>query len=67
MPLLDGIETTRIMRTNGIKIPVVGLTANVDEASRQSALAVGMSQFVSKPTKMAVLKSAIHKAISSEH
>jgi CheY-like chemotaxis protein len=53
MPVLDGFETTRLMRANPdlAKIPVIAMTANVSDEYREHCLAAGMDDFISKPFK----------------
>ncbi|RXZ36743.1 response regulator [Oxalobacteraceae bacterium CAVE-383] len=51
MPVMDGIEATRRLRKmpqfNGL--PIVALTAGAFKSQQDTALAAGMSHFVSKP------------------
>ncbi len=52
MPVMDGIEAARRIRTlpgAARDVPVVGLTANVLEEERQRCFAAGMSHCLSKP------------------
>ncbi|GAB3106212.1 response regulator [Cupriavidus yeoncheonensis] len=51
MPMLDGLETTRRIRSDArhASLPVVALTASALEADRQRCLAAGMDDYVSKP------------------
>jgi len=55
MPELDGIETTKIIREMGITIPIIALTANVIEGSKDEFLAVGMNDLLTKPIKRGLL------------
>ena len=51
MPVLDGIETCRQLKSNPATdhIPVIFVTANVDEATLEQAFHVGGSDYVRKP------------------
>jgi CheY-like chemotaxis protein len=53
LPLIDGYETTRIIRQyekeTGKHIPIVALTAHVDEENRQRCINTGMNAVFVKP------------------
>ena len=51
MPVMDGIEATRRLRRNPLftGLPIVALTAGAFKSQQDTALAAGMSHFVSKP------------------
>ena len=67
MPVIDGLEATRHIRTgrwnnlefSDYKIPIIALTANAGTVDRQNFLAAGMNDFLTKP----VDRSALHKAL----
>ena len=62
MPRLDGVEATRRIRalgTDAARVPIVALTADVNEEDRQAALAAGMDDFVTKPFAPAVVYAAL--------
>ena len=61
MPILDGIEATKIIRSKGIMSPIIGLSANADSHSREQAEQAGMWCFVSKPMSLDDLRKAIEK------
>lgn len=50
MPVMDGLEATRRIRsTNAFaKIPVIAITGDASNASRQRCLAAGMDDFIPK-------------------
>ena len=45
MPILDGIEATRIIRLNKDSVPIVALTANDSDDDRNICLEAGMDSF----------------------
>ncbi len=51
MPVMDGYEATRVIRSlpGGAEIPIVALTASVFEEERSEALAAGCSDLARKP------------------
>lgn len=51
MPVLDGLEATRQLRTNNSPIPITILTADVTETSRQAIVASGADFILLKPSR----------------
>jgi CheY-like chemotaxis protein len=54
MPIMDGLEATRQIRqressSGRTRIPIIALTANTFDKDRDSCLAAGMDDFLSKP------------------
>ena len=64
MPEMDGYEATQKIRKetpHGNEIPIIGLTANVNEASRRKCFASGMNDVLSKPIRKKVLLLNVQK------
>ena len=62
MPGLDGIDTARSVRANGRanrSIPIVALTADALDATKQACQDAGMDGFLTKPIGLAELDSMI--------
>ncbi len=49
MPGLDGPDVAREARRQGLRLPLIALTANASEADRKVCLDAGMDEFLSKP------------------
>lgn len=64
MPICDGLEASRRIRAlgGGVGItPIIALTANAMPSDRQKCMAVGMSDFLSKPFEPADLNAMLAK------
>jgi len=59
MPGISGEETARRLRENGVKTPIVALTANAFEDDRHACLAAGMDDFMVKPLSPDALRAAL--------
>jgi PAS domain S-box-containing protein len=69
MPILDGIETTKCIRTDPefadiADTPIVALTAHAMPDDREHFLKVGMNDYISKPVSFEQL-AAVFKRIAS--
>ena len=49
MPVLDGIEATKVIRQKDISTPIIALTANALEGDKEKFLSIGMNDYLSKP------------------
>lgn len=62
MPVMDGVEATRIIRKSIVSQPVIiALTANALEGIQQECLDAGMNDYLSKPIKLDDLMTKIRK------
>ncbi len=63
MPVLDGLDATRQIRTTlGLaQLPVIGLTAGVSSAEREEALVAGMNAIIGKPFDPPMLVRTIRR------
>ncbi|MBI5277207.1 MAG: PAS-domain containing protein [Burkholderiales bacterium] len=64
MPVMDGYEATRALRSASYQRPIVALTANASTAERDKCFAAGMDHFVTKPVSGAALAEALLAAVS---
>ena len=49
MPVMDGLEATKVIKGKHPDLPVVALTANAFDSDRQLAMDAGCDDFLSKP------------------
>ena len=62
MPVMDGFEATRLIRSElRLTLPVVAMTAGVTEYERTLCLDAGMDDFLSKPVALERLSSTLTK------
>ena len=59
MPVMDGFTATRILRADGLTIPIIALTANAMKDSEQEVLEAGCSGIQTKPINIDELMEAL--------
>ncbi len=69
MPEMDGVETTRVIRRmlgeNG-QVPIIALTANAVDGTRELFISEGMDDFVTKPIELRIIISKLKKWLPKE-
>ncbi len=69
MPELDGVETTRIIRRFHQEyndVPIIALTANAVEGTKEMFCQEGMNDFVAKPIELRILVSKMRQWLPIE-
>jgi CheY-like chemotaxis protein len=64
MPNMDGIAFVSALRERQISLPVVVLTADIQEARRQQCLDLGVKHFLQKPPRKAELLQAAEEMLN---
>jgi CheY-like chemotaxis protein len=59
MPGMSGLEAAKRVREQGVRTPMVALTANAFEEDRHACLAAGMDDFLVKPLTPDALRGAL--------
>ncbi len=63
MPRMDGYEAIKKAREMGLETPIIALTANAVVGQREKCLAVGATDYVTKPMNRESIKQIIDKLI----
>ncbi len=61
MPLMDGYEATRKLRSSGYQGPIIALTAHAMAEDREKCMQAGCNNFETKPINRANLLEAVNK------
>jgi signal transduction histidine kinase/CheY-like chemotaxis protein len=64
MPVMNGFETTRKIRLQGIKTPVIALTAFAKDEITEEAISAGMNDIIIKPFEPLKLFQVINEQIN---
>jgi len=60
LPDLDGLEVTRRLRTDGVSVPILFLTARDAVEDRVAGLTLGADDYVTKPFALAEIVARVH-------
>lgn len=66
MPEMNGYETTRALRENGITTPIIALTAKTMKGDSEKCLQAGCNEYISKPIHADKLVEVIEKHIERQ-
>jgi osomolarity two-component system sensor histidine kinase SLN1 len=61
MPNVDGLQSTRLIRSMGYTSPIVALTAFSEESNVKECMDSGMNEFLSKPIRRPALKQVLQR------
>jgi len=64
MPEMDGYAATREIRlrqNNGVRVPIVAMTAEAMAGAREACIGAGMDDYISKPIKLEDLVAVLQK------
>jgi len=63
MPVMDGLEATREIRSNGYDVPIIAMTAGAMKGDKEKCLDAGMDCYISKPINIKEIIPAIQSVI----
>ncbi|MFV2060741.1 MAG: ATP-binding protein [Gammaproteobacteria bacterium] len=61
MPIMDGIEATKLIRLTNKKIPIITLTANAMKADYEKCIAAGANEFLTKPIDLERFNQTLYR------
>ena len=68
MPVMDGYQATKMLRSKGFKKTIVALTAHASSEDRQKCTQVGCDFYLSKPVNMTYLLDVLtQQVLNSKH
>jgi PAS domain S-box-containing protein len=66
MPILDGMQTMKVLRASGFQGVVMAVTAHALQGEREKCLQAGFDEFVTKPLQMPELIETIGYTLASK-
>ena len=65
MPNLDGYSATRRIRAEGLRLPIIAMTAHAMKGDRERCLEAGMDDYLSKPLRSEPLDEVLERWIEA--
>jgi CheY-like chemotaxis protein len=64
MPVMDGYEATKRIRQSRLaSVPIIAMTAHAMKGDRERCLAVGMTDYLSKPLKPGTVAEMVERVL----
>src|SRR5262245_4624101 len=65
MPVMDGYTATKLLRSRGVKLPIIALTAHAMKGFEQEILAAGCTGYVTKPIDIDILLGTLAERLAA--
>ncbi len=66
MPDMDGLELLQALQVEKSKIPVIIISADIQEGTRDRGLELGAKAFINKPVKEEELRKTVRQVLAQE-
>ena len=66
MPEIDGVKIIKSLSEQNLQIPIIVITADIQESTRTQCIELGASAVINKPPKEAELRSTIKNILSTK-
>lgn len=63
MPGMNGTEVMEQIHRQGFQIPIIVLTADIQESTKQRCIEMGAARFINKPVKKDELRTAVREVL----
>lgn len=63
MPIMDGLEATRHLRSQGFTLPIIGVSAGAMDEERRAMLDAGVNDYVLKPVELHALAAVLERTL----
>lgn len=64
MPEMDGLKVLKSLHESGSKVPVIVITADIQESMQKKCMELGAYAFINKPPKKDELRNAVNNILS---
>ena len=61
MPLMNGLEATKIIRESNMEIPIIMQTAYAFSSDKENAMKAGATEVLVKPITLSILRTTLSK------